>query len=445
MSTEGVLGAVYLPTDGWLDPSGLALALAAGARSRGAQIRTHTRVVAIGQERGRVTGVTVEHKGERSEIRADVVVNAGGMFAPEIGRMVGVNVPIIPMAHEYLFTEPIEGVHPGLPQLRDPDNLVYFREEVGGLCMGGYERHPAPWSLDGIPADFNGKLLAPDWPRFAEIMDGAVRRVPAIGDAGINRMINGPEGFTPDNEFILGESEVRGFFVAAGFCAHGIAGAGGIGRQMATWIVDGEPELDLWKMDIRRFGRHYRSRSYTLARTTEVYATYYDIHYPNEEREAGRPLRLSPAYSRLQAQGAVFGEKSGWERPNWFASNEDAGLETVRPRGWAGQHWSTAIGVEALATRNAAGLFDETSFAKIEVRGSGRPHLPPGASARTTSTNRSGTVVYTSLLNRRGGIECDLTVTRITDDRFLLVTGTAFGKHDLGWLRRHLPRTAASC
>src|SRR4051812_6142546 len=356
MSTDGVLGAVYLPTDGWLDPSGLALALAAGARGRGVQIRTHTRVVAIAVERGRVTGVTVEHGGERTDIAADVVVNAGGIFAPEIGRMVGVNVPIIPMAHEYLFTEPIEGVHPGLPQLRDPDNLVYFREEVGGLCMGGYERHPAPWSLDGVPADFNGKLLAPDWPRFAEIMDGAVRRVPAIADAGINRMINGPEAFTPDNEFILGESEVRGFFVAAGFCAHGIAGAGGIGRQMASWIIDGEPELDLWKMDIRRFGPAYRSRDHTLARTTEVYATYYDIHYPNEERQAGRPLRMSPTYDVLTALGAAFGEKSGWERPNWFDSNAAAGDEALRPRGWAGMHWSPAIGAEALATRRAAGL-----------------------------------------------------------------------------------------
>jgi glycine cleavage system aminomethyltransferase T/glycine/D-amino acid oxidase-like deaminating enzyme len=438
MSTDGLLGAVYLPTDGWLDPSGLALSLAAGARSRGARIRTQTRVVAIDQEGGHVTGVTVEHKGERSEIRADVVVNAGGMFAPEIGKMVGVNVPIIPMAHEYLFTEPIEGVHPGLPQLRDPDNLVYFREEVGGLCMGGYERHPAPWSLDGVPADFNGKLLAPDWPRFAEIMDGAVRRVPAIADAGINRMINGPEGFTPDNEFILGETEVRGFFVAAGFCAHGIAGAGGIGRQMATWIVDGEPELDLWKMDIRRFGRHYRSQAYTLARTTEVYATYYDIHYPNEERQAGRPLRLSPAYSRLHDLGAVFGEKSGWERPNWFASNEDARLDGLRPRGWAGQHWSTAIGAEAIATRTAAALFDETSFAKIEVMGPGACAFLQRLCANDID-QPSGTVVYTSMLNRRGGIECDLTVTRITPDRFLLVTGTAFGQHDLGWLRKHLP------
>jgi glycine cleavage system aminomethyltransferase T/glycine/D-amino acid oxidase-like deaminating enzyme len=438
MSTAGVLGAVYLATDGWLDPSGLALSLAAGARSRGAHIRTHTRVVAISQERGRVTGVTVEHKGERSEIRADVVVNAGGMFAPEIGWMVGVNVPIIPMAHEYVFTEPIEGVHPGLPQLRDPDNLVYFREEVGGLCMGGYERHPAPWSLEGVPADFNGKLLAPDWPRFAEIMDGAVRRVPAIGDAGINRMINGPEGFTPDNEFILGESEVRGFFVAAGFCAHGIAGAGGIGRQIATWIVDGEPELDLWKMDIRRFGSQYRSQAYTLARTTEVYATYYDIHYPNEERLAGRPLRTSPTYEILAELGAAFGEKSGWERPNWFESNAAAGNTALRPRGWAGTHWSPAIGAEALATRTAAGLFDESSFAKLEVSG-------PGATAFlgrmcANDTDRPvGSIVYTQLLDRRGGIQADLTVTRLTEDGYLLVTGTAFGNHDAAWLRRHLP------
>jgi glycine/D-amino acid oxidase-like deaminating enzyme len=225
MSTEGVLGGVWLPTDGWLDPSGLAQALAAGARARGASIRTGTRVVAIGTDRGRVTGVTVEHRGERSEIRADIVVNAGGMFAPEIGRLVGVVVPIIPMAHQYLFTEPMAGVHAGLPQLRDPDNLVYFREEVGGLCMGGYERDPAPWSIDGVPPDFNGKLLAPDMPRFEPIMEGAIRRVPAIADAGVSRVINGPEGFTPDNEFILGESEVRGFWVAAGFSAHGIADA----------------------------------------------------------------------------------------------------------------------------------------------------------------------------------------------------------------------------
>jgi glycine cleavage system aminomethyltransferase T len=368
------------------------------------------------------------------------------MFAPEIGRMAGVTIPIIPMEHQYLFTEAIDGVHAGLPQLRDPDNLVYFREEVGGLCMGGYERDPAPWSLDGIPADFNGKLLEPDWPRFEEIMAGAIRRVPAIADAGVSRMINGPEAFTPDNEFILGESEVRGFFVAAGFCAHGIAGAGGIGRQVASWIVDGEPELDLWQMDIRRFGgQHWRSRQYALERTTEVYATYYDIHYPNEERQAGRPLRTSPTYGRLAELGAVFGEKSGWERANWFEPNADdprfgggPALEAMRPAGWAGRHWSPAIAAEALATRQAVAIFDETSFAKLEVLGPGASAFLEGLCANALDVP-PGRVVYTSMLNPRGGIECDLTVTRVAGDRFLLVTGTAFGQHDLGWLRKHLP------
>ena len=431
---EGVLGAVFLPTDGWLDPSNLAFALAAGAKARGALILTEHRVTGISVEGGRVRGVVTD----RGEIRTDVVVNAGGMFAPEIGRLAGVTVPIIPMAHQYLLTKPIPGVRPDIPTMRDPDNLVYFREEVGGLCMGGYERDPAPWSLDGVPPDFNGRLLAPDWPRFAAIMDGAVRRVPAIADAEVTRLINGPEAFTPDNEFILGESEVRGFFVAAGFCAHGIAGAGGIGQQMAQWIVGGEPELDLWKMHIRRFGAQYRSQAYTLARTFETYATYYDIHYPNEERQAGRPLRLSPAYEELRALGAVFGEKSGWERPNWFEPNAALGDEALRPHGWAGQHWSPAIGTEALATRQAAALFDESSFAKIEISGAGALAFLQRLCANDLD-RPVGSITYTQMLNTRGGIECDFTVTRLAEELFLIVTGTAFGNHDLGWIRAHLP------
>jgi len=441
MDPTGVLGAVYLPTDGWLDPSNLALALAAGARARGARILTEHRVTAIRVEQGRVRGVTTD----RGEIVADVVVDAAGMCAPEIGRLAGVDVPIIPMAHQYLLTRPLAGVTADMPTMRDPDNLVYFREEVGGLCMGGYERDPAPWALDGVPTDFNGRLLPPDWPRFEAIMQGAVRRVPSMADAEVTRLINGPEAFTPDNEFILGESAVRGFFVAAGFCAHGIAGAGGIGQQVARWIVDGEPDLDLWKMDIRRFGPQYRSQAYTLARTYENYATYYDIHYPNEERQAGRPLRLSPAYEELAALGAVFGEKSGWERPNWFAGNEDgagvatrAELEAQRPRGWAGEHWSTAIGAEALACRRRAVLFDESSFAKIEVAGPGACAFLQNLCANDVD-RPVGSIVYTQLLNRRGGIESDFTVTHWAEDRFLIVTGTAFGNHDLGWIRQHAP------
>jgi 4-methylaminobutanoate oxidase (formaldehyde-forming) len=434
MSTDGVRGAAWLPTDGYLDPSGLTQALAAGARARGVGIRPRTRVTGIAVTNGRVSGVETE----AGRIGCEVVVNAAGMFAPEIGRMVGVTVPAIPFAHQYLVTEPMEGVTPDLPQLRDPDHLVYFRPEVAGLVMGGYERSPAPWGLDGIPPDFNGKLLAPDWPRFEEISAGAQRRVPAMADAGIRQVINGPEAFTPDNEFILGPSEVPGFWVAAGFSAHGIAGAGGMGRQVAHWIVDGEPEYDLWKMDLRRFGAQYRSRAYTLARSHENYATYYDIHYPSEERQSARPLRLSPTYERLAALGCAFGEKSGWERPNWFESNAAGGDPGLRPRGWAGHHWSPAIGAEALATRTAAALFDETSFAKIEVSGPSALAFLQRLCANDVG-RAVGRVTYTSMLNRRGGIECDFTVTRLADDRFFIVTGTAFGNHDLGWIRSHAP------
>jgi glycine cleavage system aminomethyltransferase T/glycine/D-amino acid oxidase-like deaminating enzyme len=433
MSTEGVLGAAYLPTDGYIDPSQLTFALAEGARRGGAEIYTNTRVTGIGLERGRVTGVETD----KGSIETEVVVNAGGMFAGEIGRLAGVNVPIVPMAHEYLVTRPSD-LPLELPTMRDPSLLVYFRGESGGLVMGGYERQPEPWSLDGIPADFNGKLLAEDWERFDDLLQNAVVRVPELENLEVVRLINGPEAFTPDGEFILGESDVRGFWVAAGFCAHGLAGAGGMGRLVAEWIVEGVPSLDVWEMDSRRFGRHYASREYTLARTIEVYSTYYDIKYPGQERLAGRPLRLSPTYARLEELGASFGEKSGWERANWFESNAVHGDESIRPRGWAGEIWSPAIGAEHRACREAAALFDETSFAKIDVVGHGAAdyleRLCDNRVARDV-----GAITYTQMLNERGGIECDFTVSRLAEDRFRIVTGTAFGQHDLAWIRRHLP------
>jgi 4-methylaminobutanoate oxidase (formaldehyde-forming) len=433
MSTEGVLGAAHLPTDGYIDPSQLTFALAEGARRRGAEIYTNTRVTGIDVERGSVKRV---HTAAAS-IDAEVVVNAGGMFAGEIGRLAGVNVPVVPMAHEYLITKPSD-VPLDVPTMRDPSLLVYFRGESGGLVMGGYERHPAPWGLDGIPADFNGKLLGEDWDRFEELLANAVVRVPGLEEAEVVKLVNGPEAFTPDGEFILGPSDVRGFWVAAGFCAHGLAGAGGMGQLVAEWIVDGVPSLDVWEMDSRRFGRHYASREYTLARTLEVYSTYYDVKYPGHEREAGRPLRLAPTYPRLRELGAAFGEKSGWERANWFEPNAGRGDESLRPRGWAGRLWSPAIGAEHRACREAAALFDETSFAKIDVLG-------PGAAdfLELLCDNRVardvGAVTYTQMLNPRGGIECDFTVTRVADERFRIVTGTAFGQHDLAWIRAHLP------
>jgi glycine cleavage system aminomethyltransferase T len=322
--------------------------------------------------------------------------------------------------------------------MRDPSLLVYFRPESGGLVMGGYERNPAPWALDGIPADFNGKLLPEDWPRFEELMENALRRVPSLEEMEVVRLINGPEAFTPDGEFILGPTEVRGLWTAAGFCAHGLAGAGGMGRLVAEWIVEGTPSLDTWEMDSRRFGRQYRSLDYTLARTREIYETYYDVKYPGHERSAGRPLRLSPAYARLEALGAAFGEKSGWERANWFEPNAARGDETLRPRGWAGRLWSPAIGVEHRACREAAALFDETSFAKIEVTGDGAADFLERMCANRIART-VGAITYTQMLNERGGIECDFTVSRLAEDRFRIVTGTAFGQHDLAWIRQHAP------
>jgi glycine cleavage system aminomethyltransferase T/glycine/D-amino acid oxidase-like deaminating enzyme len=439
MATDGVLGGVYMATDGYLDPTNLALALARGARNRSAAIHTGTRVLEIVTRGGRVTGVVTD----KGAISAEVVVIAGGMYTPELARLAGVTVPIIPMAHQYLLTGAIESVNANLTQLRDPDNLVYFRQEARGLLMGGYERNPAPWSLDGIPANFNGKLLNPDHDRFTEIMEGAIKRVPAMEGAEVVRFVNGPEGFTPDGEFILGESAVDGLFVAAGFCAHGIAGAGGIGKMMAEWIVEGTPSLDLWKMDIRRFGAQYRSRNFTLARTYEVYSTYYDITYPNHERLAGRPLRLSPVYGRLKELGAVFGEKSGWERANWFESNATTGEGARRSRGWAGRHWSPAIAAEHRGARERAALFDETSFAKAEITGSGAGEYLQRLCANNMD-RPVGTVMYTQLLNDRGGIECDVTITRLAQDVYRMVTGTAYGQHDIAWLRRNLRRHDAS-
>jgi glycine cleavage system aminomethyltransferase T/glycine/D-amino acid oxidase-like deaminating enzyme len=443
MSIDGVLGAAWLPTDGYLDPSQLTNAMADGARNGGCRTFTNTRVTEIRVADGRVRGVGTE----RGEIEAEVVVIAAGMYAAELGRMAGVRIPVIPMSHQYLVTQPFRERDPAnpLPTLRDPDLLIYFREEGGGLVMGGYERQsePAflpygPAGLDRIPPDFNGRLLEEDWDRFEEITENSKRRVPVMDEVTITRLINGPEAFTPDNEFCLGETEVLGLFVAAGFCAHGLAGAGGIGKVVAEWIADGEPSIDLWHMDVRRFGSQYRSPAYTHARIKETYETYYDILYPNHEREAGRPLRTSSANPWHREHDAAFGEKSGWERVNWYESNAADGDESLRPRGWAGQHWSPAIGAEHRATREGVAIFDETSFAKMEIEGPAAAEYVERLCDNRVA-REVGKLTYTQMLNSRGGIECDFTVGRLGEERFSIVTGTAFGNHDREWIRKHLP------
>jgi 4-methylaminobutanoate oxidase (formaldehyde-forming) len=438
MSIAGVEGAAYLLTDGRIDPASLAGALAAGARKRGVTIRTGVNVLGIRVDGRRVAGVETE----QGTVACEAVVNAAGIWSHEVGRMVGLTVPVIPMAHQYLVTKPIDGVTRDIPTMRDPDRLVYFREEVGGLLMGGYERSPVPWGLDGIPRDFTHKLLAPDWERLGHLMEQAISRVPAIGRAEVITLINGPEAFTPDGEFIMGEApDVRGFFVAAGFCAHGIAGAGGVGKVMAEWVLEGRPSIDLWRMDLRRLGAHFAERGYARAQAVETYSTYYDIHYPGEERRAGRGLKRSPAHARVEALGAAFGEKAGWERPNWLEANAARSPRGWTPRGWSARHWSPAIEAEHQAARERAVLFDETSFSKLEVSGAGALGLLERL-ADNDLDKPVGAVTYTQLLNDRGGIECDLTVTRLGVDRFLLVTGSAFGLHDLAWVRAH---TADDC
>jgi len=434
MNIDGVVGAAYTPNDGVIDPTGLTNALATGAKQRGAKIFQETNVEKINVKNGHVCEVVTD----KGTIKTEIVVNAAGQWGGEVGKMVGLNLPVVPMAHLYAITKPLEGVGHDIPTLRDPDLLVYWREEVGGFTTGGYERDPAPFGLNGIPRDFKYQLLPPDWERFTPLMENSIKRVPILEKAEIRQLLNGPEGFTPDGEFLLGPTAVKGFWVACAFCAHGLAGAGGIGKVMAEWIVEGHPEWDVWRLDVRRFGSNYNSQDYTVARTLETYTQYYDIHFPGEERLSRRGLRLSPTYYRLRDLGCHFGEKTGWERPNWFKPYEEKAAHGHEPKGWARHSWSRAIGYEHIQTRENAGLFDETSFNKFEVRGPGALKFLNYVCANDID-QPVGTVIYTQCLNKRGGIECDFTVTRLDEERFFIITGTAFGQHDLSWLSLNMP------
>ena len=437
MDTTDVVGGCYMASDGQVDPSQLTQAMAAGARKGGVKIFTHTRVLAINTEKNRIKSVSTD----KGEIECEIVVNCGGMFAAEIGRLAKVRVPIIPMSHQYLITEnflPDDAKF--LPSLRDPDNLIYFRQEVKGLVMGGYERNSKPFtasstSYDQIPADFNSKLLPEEWDRFEEIATNAAKRVPKMSEVGLKNFINGPEGFTPDNEFCLGETSVGGFYVAAGFCAHGIAGAGGIGKVVAEWIVGGEPSMDLWHMDIKRFSDAYNSPKFTLARVTENYEAYYDIHYPGEERQSAREENKSPIYQWHKDNGAVFGEKAAWERVNYYLNPNEKMDESLKPNGWVGINWHPAVSLEHFATRNSAGLFDESSFSKIKIKGKKSGEFLNYVCANNVVKGVDRTT-YTQALNKKGGIESDYTVTQVATDEFLIITGTAFLNHDKGWLEK---------
>ncbi|WP_066361112.1 GcvT family protein [Herbidospora mongoliensis] len=425
LETDDVVSALWLPGDGWLDPARLAKALAEGARKLGVKIFTGVTVTGLDTVNGEITGVRLgDHV-----ISTGTVVNAAGAASGVIGRMAGVDLPIVPIKHQYVVTEST-GVSDDMPTVRDPDNIVYFREEGGGILVGGYVRTPQVWD-EPDPLRESRFLFEPDMPKFEESWASAVKRLPHLRERGeIVKVVHGPEAFTPDGEFLLGETSVRGLWVAAGFCVHGLAAAGGVGKVTAEWIVDGAPEYDMFAMDVSRFGPHARSQAWARTKVLDSYSVYYDIVYPGQERQAARPLRRSPAYARHAELGAEFGEKAGWERVNWYAARR---WGSPRPNGWAGRIWSPAVREECLATRDAAGLFDQTSFSKFDLRGFERLQ----ALAGNNLDRPVGTVVYTQLLNKRGGIDADVTITRLGDDRFRLVTGTAFGGHDAALLRRN--------
>ncbi len=432
MDISDVVGAAFLPTDGQANPADIAQALAKGARAGGAQIFEDCPVSAIEVNGGRVAGVTTP----QGAIRCDIVVNCAGQWARDIGRLAGVSVPLQSVQHQYLVTETIAGVPRNLPTLRDPDRLIYFKEEVGGLVMGGYEPNPIAWAQNGIPEGFHFALLDSDSDHFEPLMAQALARVPALETAGIKRFINGPESFTPDGNFILGEApEVENYFVGAGFNAFGIASAGGAGRALAEWIVAGEAPMDLWPVDIRRFGQLHRDRHWVLTRTLEAYGKHYTMAWPHEEYESGRPLRVSPLYERLKAQGACFGSKLGWERPNWFAP---AGVEARDVYSYGRQNWFAHVGEEHRAARERVVIFDQTSFAKFLLIG---PHAEAALSwiAANDVAKAPGSLVYTQMLNKRGGIECDLTVSRLSEDSYYIVTGTGFATHDFAWIKANFP------
>jgi glycine cleavage system T protein len=432
MEVGDLVGASWLPTDGQASPSDITQSLARGARMHAAKIVENVRVTGFEMQDGRITHVRTT----LGNIACDKVVNCAGQWARQVGAMAGINVPLQPVKHQYIITEKIPGLSTDAPTIRDPDRRTYFKEEVGGLVMGGYEPNPQPWTTGDVPDEWAFRLFDDDFDHFEQHMEQAIARVPALETVGVKQMINGPESFTPDGNFILGVApECRNMFVGAGFNAFGIASGGGAGWVLAQWVVDGEAPLDLWVVDIRRFAGMHRDRQWVLDRTLEAYGKHYTIGFPHEEYESGRPRVVSPLYERLKAHGAVFGSKLGWERPNWFAPK---GVEPKDVYSMGRQNWFSAVGEEHRHVREAVGIFDQSSFAKYEMTGPDALKALDWICANDIG-KPAGRLTYTQLLNSRGGIEADLTVARLSDDKFYIVTGTGFRTHDLGWITDHVP------
>jgi len=430
LETTGVVGAAWIAGDGYVDPASLTSAYAAGARAGGVQIIQGALVTGFVKRGRRVLSVVTS----LGEIKADYVINAAGMWGREIAAMVGTRVAACAVEHQYFVTDKTERIPNGLPTLRDPDHNFYVKPEPGALAVGGWEPNTVPWGTDGIRPDFGPELLQPNFDRFTPLAEAAAARIPVLNEIGIRQMINGPIPITADGEPIIGLSpELDNFYLCCGFTS-GIAASGGAGWVMANWIVDGDPGMDLWPFDVRRFGAPHSVKKFMYERAVESYGRYYHIAWPTCEPDAGRDARRSPLHANLLASGAVYGNKFGWERPNWFAPAGTPAVDTPSfERGAA----FDAIGAEHRAVRERVALIDMSSFSKFEVSG-------PGALAilQTLACNNLdrpvGTIVYTQLCNERGGIEADVTITRLAQDRFYFVTGSALGVRDRSTIERHL-------
>ena len=427
-----LLGALWLPGDCTVNPVDVTASLARGARMRGVRIAERTRVTGIVTSAGRVTGVVTD----RGTIEAEVVVNCAGQWAKAVGLLCGVDVPLHSAEHFYVVTEAIEGVHPDLPILRDPDGYTYVKEEVGGLVVGGFEPKAKPWvAPDALPYPFEFQLLDEDWDHFSVLMESAVHRIPVLQQTGLKKLYNGPESFTPDNQFILGEAPgLGGFFVGAGFNSVGIASGGGAGRALADWIVEGEPTSDLAAVDIRRFAPFNANNRWLRDRVGEVLGLHYAVPWPNRELATARPFRRSPLHHLLAGKGAVFGSKMGWERPNVFAP---IGAQPRLDYTWGRPDWLAWSVAEQIATRERVAVFDETSFGKLLVVGRDAETVLQRLCTADVAVE-PGRAVYTGMLNERAGYEADVTVTRLAQDRYLLVTSAASPVRDAAWIERHL-------
>jgi 4-methylaminobutanoate oxidase (formaldehyde-forming) len=436
MRVDDLVGAIWLPADGKANPTDLTFALAKGARMRGTRVVEKTRVTGILTRDGRVVGVRTDN----GDVEAEIVVNCAGQWAKQVAAMAGVNVPLHSAEHFYVVTEDIDGVHPDLPILRDPDGYTYFKEEVGGLVIGGFEPEAKPWvSPDDIPYPFEFQLLEEDWDHFEILMNNALLRIPALEVAGIKKFYNGPESFTPDNQFILGEApELDGFFVGAGFNSVGIATAGGAGRALAEWIVDGAPTSDLTGVDIARFAPFNGNSRWLHDRVAEVLGLHYEVPWPNREMKTARPFRRSPVHHLLQAANANFGSRMGWERANFFAP---AGVDPAIEYTWGKPNWLAWSAAEQANTRSAVTVFDQTSFSKYLMVG---PDAEPALQWLCTADvgGEVGRAVYTGMLNERGTYESDVTVTRTGADEYFIVSSAATTERDKAHIRRNLPAGA---